>query len=186
MKSPQVSLALILTAVLYGCSGPDGTSPLVPTPIAPSAPVAPSAPRGGPGTGTIAIRALSPALGTTLAVESRCPAGSVTRVCTDQWRGTFNVTVDREMTNAVLTVSFYDRDTICGYSAGTVDILPAGTPVSFTPQRIVLSDEFGTFKQPCQLPATTDRIEVELWSDSSTWTNTLIQEFEGGYTFSAP
>jgi hypothetical protein len=179
-------LVLILSAVLSGCSGSDGTSPIAPTPVVPSASVAPSSPRSGPGTGTIAIRELGPALGATLTVQSRCPAGSVTRVCTDQWRGTFDVTVDREMTNAVLTVRFYDRDTICGYAAGTVDIVPAGMPTSFTAQRIVLSDEFGTFKQPCRLPATTNRIEVELWSDLSTWTNTLIQVFEGGYTFQRP
>ncbi len=94
--------------------------------------------------------------------------------------------VDREMTNAVLTVRFYDGQTICGYGANTLDIVPAGTRVSFTLNRIVLSGEFGTFKQPCRLPAATNRIEVELWSDLGTWTNTLIQEFEGGYTFSEP
>ena len=94
--------------------------------------------------------------------------------------------VDREMTNPVLTVRFYDGQTKCGYGAGTLDIVPAGERVSFSAARIVLSDEFGTFAQPCPLPATTNRIEVELWSDSSTWTNTLVQVFEQSYTFAAP
>jgi hypothetical protein len=119
-----------------------------------------------------------------LAVQSNCPTDG--RTCTDKWRGTFDVTVDREMTWPVLTVRFYDGQTLCGYGASSLDLVPAGTRVSFTAERIVLSDEFGTFKQPCRLPATTNRIEVELWSDSSTWTNTLIQVFEGGYTFSEP
>ncbi len=186
-STKHAPLALILMAVLNACSGSDRS-----TPLAPSAPVAPIAPPTGgpgprgPGAGTIAIRELSPAPGTTLAVQSHCPAGSVTRMCTDQWRGTFDVMVDREMTNAVLTVSFYNGQTICGYGASTLDIVSAGERVSFSVGRIVLSDEFGTFTRPCPLPATTNRIEVELWSDLSTWTNTLVQVFEGAYTFSGP
>ena len=41
-------------------------------------------------------------------------------------------------------------------------------------------------RQPCQFPVTTNRIEVELWSDWSSWSNTLVQVFEQPYTFSAP
>jgi hypothetical protein len=121
-----------------------------------------------------------------LTVQSDCPGGDSRRPCIDGWRGTFDVTVDREMTWPVLTVRFYDGQTICGYGASTRDVLPAGSRVSFTAETIALSDDFGTFKQPCRLPAITNRIEVELWSDSSSWTNTLIQDFEGGYTFSKP
>lgn len=157
MKSTKhAPLALILMAVLSACSEPDRS-----TPIAPSAPVAPSAPATGSGTGTIAIRELSPAPGTELAVQSNCPAGTATRTCTDQWRGTFDVMVDREMTNAVLTVSFYDGQTICGYGADTLDIVPAAERVAFRVDRIFLSDD-RRLAQPCQLPATTNRIAVEL------------------------
>ena len=92
--------------------------------------------------------------------------------------------VDREMTNAVLTAHFYDGQTRCGYGAGTLDMVPAGERVSFSVARIFLSDEFGSFAAPCRLPATTNRIEVELWSDASSWTNTLRQEFATAYTFS--
>jgi hypothetical protein len=190
MKSTKhAPLALILMAVLNACGESDRSTPLAPSPpVAPSPSPNPSpgpSPRG-PGTGTIAIRELSPAPGTELAVQSHCAAGSVTRMCTDQWRGTFDVMVDREMTNAVLTVGFYDGQTKCGYGAKTLEIVPAGERVSFSVGRIVFSDEFGTFAQPCPLPATTNRIEVELWSDLSTWTNTLVQVFEQSYRFSAP
>jgi hypothetical protein len=89
------------------------------------------------------------------------------------------------MTWAVLTVRFYDGQAKCGYGASTLDLVPADTRVSFSVDRIFLSDE-RSLLQPCQLPFSTNRIEVELWSDSSTWTNTLIQVFEGGYTFSEP
>ena len=183
-NTTHAPLALILVAVLSACSESDTRMPIAPSaPVAPSAPSAPAPPRG-PGTGTIAIRELTPAAGTTLAVLD-CPAGSVTRICTEQWRGIFDVMVDREMTNAVLTVSFYDGQRICGYGADTSNLVPAGERVSFTVSWIVLSDD-RTLRQPCQLPTTTNRIEAELWSDSSTWTNTLVQVFEQSYTFSAP
>jgi hypothetical protein len=117
-----------------------------------------------------------------LAVKSHCPPGQ--RMCTDKWHGTFDVTVDREMTNAVLTVSFFDGQTKCGYGAGVLDVVPADERVSFSVEWVVLSDQW--LAQPCRLPATTNRIEAELWSDFSTWTNTLIQVFDGGYTFSEP
>ena len=183
-STKHLPVALISMAVLSACSESDTS-----TPIAPSAPVvAPIALPNGPtvpGTGTIAIRELSPAPGTKLAVQSRCPVGTATRMCTDEWRGTFEVMVDRDMTNAVLTVSFYDGQTICGYGANTSDIVRAGERVSFTVSWIFLSDD-RRLKQPCQLPVTTNRIEVELWSDWSTWSNTLVQVFEQSYPFSAP
>jgi hypothetical protein len=180
-----VTVVLFLLVCLSACRGSDTTTPTGPTtlPVPPAAP-APPFPGAGPGQGTITIRELNPAAGATLAVRNDCPAGRGTRVCTDQWRGTFDVTVDREMTNAVLTVSFYDGQTICGYGASTMDIVPLGQRVSFNVVGISLSDEFGTFAAPCPLPATTNRIQVELWSDFSSWTNTLIREFEDGYTFS--
>jgi hypothetical protein len=186
MKSTkQVPLALILVAVLSACSGSDKATPTAPSaPSSPSAPVPPSPPTSGPGSGTIAIRELSPAPGATLVVRSDCLAGHVTGVCAENWRGAFDVLVDREMPNAVLTVRFYDGQTKCGYGAGTLDIVPAGTRVSFSVHGVVVKDEW--LAQQCRLPATTNRIEAELWSDSSTWTNTLIQVFEGGYTFSEP
>jgi len=117
-------------------------------------------------------------------VRSDCPAGHGTTVCAEDWRGTFEVLVDREMTYPVLTVSFYDGQTKCGYGAGVLDVVPVGTRVSFSVYPIVVKDKW--LAQPCRLPFTTNRIEAELWSDSSSWTNTLIQAFEGGYTFSEP
>jgi hypothetical protein len=63
-------------------------------------------------------------------------------------------------------------------------VVPADTRVSFDISLIWLSDEFGTFAQPCQLPSTTTRMVAELWSDSSSWSNTLIQELPATtYTF---
>lgn len=183
-RAKHVTLLLLLLALFSACGGSDTTTPIAPSlpPVAPAP--APPPPPAGPGQGTIVIGELSPAAGATLAVQSDCPAGRVTRICTDRWRGTFDVTVDREMPYAVLTVRFYDGQTKCGYGASTLDIVPVGKRVSFSVERIYLSDEFGTFAAPCRLPATTNRIQVELWSESSSWTNTLIQEFATVYTFS--
>jgi hypothetical protein len=184
-STKHVPLAPILVVVLSACSGSDSAMPTAPSaPSSPSAPALPSPPTSGPGSGTIFIRELSPAAGATLMVRSDCPAGHVTRVCAEDWRGTFDVLVDRDMTNAVLTVYFYDGQTTCGYTAGTLDIVPAGKRVSFSVYPIVVKD--GWFAQPCRLPFTTHRIEAVLWSDFSTWSNTLVQVFEGSYTFSSP
>lgn len=183
-----LGVAAISCAVFSGCDSepsvlrlPTGASP-PPPPTQPSP--QPSPPPVAPGQGTIALREVSPAAGATLAVQSNCPSGQVTRICTDMWRGTFDVLVDREMPTAVLTVRFYNGQTKCGYGAGTLDIVPAGERVSFSVTRIVLSDEFGTFATPCPLPATTNRMEAELWTDSGRWSNTLKQEFATAYTFS--
>ena len=184
-RGKRVAVGVMLLALVSGC-GSDTTPPTAPSlpPVEPTpAPAPPAPPSAGPGQGTIVIGGLTPAGGATLAVQSECPAGRVTRVCTDNWRGTFEVTLDREMTYAVLTVTFYDGETKCGYGANTMDVVPVDTRVSFTVERIFLSDEFGTFA-PCRLPATANRIRVELWSDSSSWTNTLIQDFAMAYTFS--
>jgi hypothetical protein len=183
MKTTFLTTSSILLA-LAACSGRT-IVPVAPSALpAVSAPAAPAAPAGGPGSGTIAIREVSPGAGAVLPVKRDCVTGRTTRVCADAWRGTFDVLVDREMTNAVLTVSFYDGQTKCGYAANTMEVVPAGTRVSFTIDRIYLSDEFGTFASPCRLPAMTSRIAVELWSDWSSWTNTLVQDFSGiRYTF---
>jgi len=187
-KTHQVPLALVLLVVLSACSESHYSAPMAPT--APTAVFGPSAPAppNGPGSGTIAIRGLSPAPGTTLTVQSDCPAffpGYPLQTCTDKWHGTFEVTIDREMTYAQLIVSFFDGQTKCGFGFAVLDVVPAGRPVSFSIHRVVVVKDDSP-AQPCRLPVTTNRIEAELWSDSSTWTNTLIQLFEGGYTFSEP
>ena len=88
------------------------------------------------------------------------------------------------MTNAVLVVRFYDGATLCGLSANTRDVLPADNSVTFDLSAILLSGEY-SLAQPCQLPTRTTRMEVELWSDSSSWSNTLMKGISGAYTFTA-
>ena len=151
--SRHLTVGLSLTAILSACSGSTPTAPSSST-VAATAPVParvpPSAARG-----EITIGEISPGPGATLTVRA-CDMGNLTRICTDQWRGTFEVVLDRGMSDAVLTVTFYDGPTRCGYAADTRDTLTAGSPVSFSPSTIYLSDGYGMPVPPCQLPATTD------------------------------
>jgi hypothetical protein len=176
----SLSVAVILALVGAGCDRNN-------TPTAPSASTVTSRPSStspapsGPGQGTITIRELSPTPGATLTVRS-CDSGGVTRSCADQWQSTIDVQVNREMTNAVLVVRFYDGATLCGLSANTRDVLPADSLVTFDLSAILLSDDY-SLARPCQLPMRTTRMEVELWSDSSSWSNTLMIRVPGAYTF---
>ena len=180
---------LIFLITANACTGMNNGTPTGPS--APPASFQPTSPSNevtpASGRGTIAGRRFSPGPGATLAVHDNCLSGSVTRRCTNDWHGTLDVVVDREMTYPVLVVSFYEGSKLCGYAAGTRDVVPADIPVSFDLSRIVLSDEFGTFTQPCQLPLTTTRLVAQLWSDSSSWSNTLMQELPATtYKFAEP
>jgi hypothetical protein len=128
--------------------------------------------------------ASSPGPGASLLV-GECRFGDVTRTCVDDWQGTFDVSLDREMEWAVLTVGFFDGGVSCGYAAAVQERILPGQTVAFRPSRISLSDEFGSFPTPCSLPATTTRMVAVLWSDAD-WTTQLTQEFLGSYIFTRP
>jgi hypothetical protein len=86
------------------------------------------------------------------------------------------------MTNGVLVVRFYNGAAQCGYSANNMDLLPADQTVTVDLSSIWLSG--GGLPLPCKLPVRTTSMEVELWSDASSWTNTLkVAGLPGGYTF---
>ena len=173
--------ALILLAVLTACSGPSRMTPTAPSASSAPPPVLPVP--SGTGSGTMTIRELSPSPGTTLTV-SDCAGTPTARRCAEQWRSTVDVLVDRDMTNAVLVMTFYEGDRLCGLSANTADLVRAGIPETFALSSIHLSSGSPSLtNNPCQLPTRTTRIKVELWSDSSSWTNTLKMELPGTYTF---
>ena len=174
--------AAVVAVMSAGCS-----SSRTPTaPSGPSAPSAPIQPAGTPaaysasGQGTITIGELSPGPGATLTVR-QCPSETGTRPCADQWRTSIVVQVDREMTYPVLVARFYDGSTLCGLSANTLDVLPPYRPVTFHLSSIWLSG--GDLATPCRLPMRTTRMEVELWSDFSSWNNTLMVAVPGTYSF---
>jgi hypothetical protein len=189
----SATIALVLLPMLNACGGADGATPTGPTttPVRTTGPT-PGVPPGPPpeerpqssATGDIRIVALSHDPDGRLAVRD-CVSGNAVRTCTDDWSGMFEVSVDRDMVWAVLTVSFYDGPTRCGYAAATVPSLPAGFIATFRPSRIFLSDEYGTFASPCPLPARTTRMVAVLWTDDD-WSTSLTRQFEDTYTFVRP
>ena len=181
MHRLALPVAAVLAVVSAGCSS--NSTPTVPSAASATSPPSPSTPMRGPGSGTIVIRELSPSPGATLTV-SDCAGGAPTRPCAEQWRTTVDVLVDRDMTYAVLVMTFYDGDRLCGLTADVRDVVRAGSRETFNLSSIYLSSGSPTLaNNPCQLPMRTTRMEVELWSDSSSWTNTLKIEFPGTYTF---
>jgi hypothetical protein len=185
-KVSHVTSGLILLAVLPACSGAGGMTPTAPSAPPPTAQTSQSRPvPRGPGSGTIEVREFSPSPGATLPV-SDC-AGAPTRPCAEPWRSTIDVVIDRDMTFAVLVMRFYDGDRLCGLTADVRDVVRAGSRETFTLSSIYLSSGSPTLtNNRCQLPVRTTRMEVELWSDSSTWTNTLKVGLPGTYTFVSP
>ena len=111
------------------------------------------------------------------------------RLCSDGFRGTFNVQANGELQNLVLTVSFWDGERRCAYAADTRDALTAETSASFAPSLTFLSwEEFSpspttvNLFQPCSLPITTTRLIAELWTQHD-HRSILRREFPGTYTY---
>jgi len=189
MKRPFLVAAGLALSVLVNACGDDGPTPTAPTGPPSTDAAAPTPPPPGftprpPANGTITMTGSSPGPGASLPV-GECLFGNVTRTCVDDWQGTFNVSLDREMEWAVLTVGFFDGGVSCGYAAAVQERILPGQPAVFRPSRISLSDEFGSFPRPCPLPATTTRMVAVLWSDAD-WETQLTQEFPGSYIFIRP
>jgi hypothetical protein len=91
------------------------------------------------------------------------------------------------MTYPVLVAQFYDGATLCGLSANPLlDVLPADRPVIFDLSSIWLDEpNGGGLTTRCPLPTRITRLEVTLWSDSSSWTNYLTTEFPAAYTLAS-
>ncbi len=111
-----------------------------------------------------------------------CDYGGVTRACAEGWRGRFDVTLDRNLAWPVLTVQFYAGSALCGYAAAVQQEIVGGDVATFAPERIAVSDEFGTFRSQCALPVTITRMEAVLWSDAD-WGTEIRQELAATYTF---
>jgi len=177
----KCAFVVALAFAAAGCGDSVARSPVAPSPT--PLPAVPSPPPRGPGSGTLTIREFSPNPGATLTV-SDCTGSSSARPCAEQWRSTIDVLVDREMTYAVLVVTFYDGDRLCGLSADIRDVVRAGSQETFALSSIWLASGAPSLDtNPCPLPFRTTRMEAELWSDSSTWSNTLKVGLSGEYTF---
>lgn len=187
-RTGYVALVLFAPILLGACGGsgglPTGPSPAVmPPPVPSPVPPVPAA------TGDITIRSITPATGATLRVRE-CENGGIgffVSTCADQLRMTFDALIDRDIPNAVLTASFYDRQLRCGSAYSSRTALAAGSRAALSTSDLVFSYEADdrTLVQPCPLPSTTTRIVVQLWGTSPA-TPLLTREFAATYTFAAP
>ena len=123
------------------------------------------------------------------------PAATVkgSHICTDEWRGSFNVGVDHDVADAVVTVTFEGPLERCGviyvgrltFTAGRRQAISTSTPLYLTyePEG---QDNLAVV-QYCPLPAATERLVVELWNRAggigSAARPLLRQAFPYAYTF---
>jgi hypothetical protein len=171
MESAKWLVPLLVAATALGCGG--STSPTGLT--GPTASPAPSQPANG----RITEVSVEPEVGATLNVRDCEPTDGATHaaVCVDQFRARFEVVADRPVAYPVLTVGFYQGFEFCGYAAATADALVPGQTLSFSASGIHLAS--------CDLPLTTTRMLVEVWSDADREFS-LKQEFPNTYTFRRP
>ena len=172
-------LVLMALASVAGCGGSDRA--LTPT--------QPSPPSGGAGStnvnGEITMAAIRPDPGATVHVRPCAPAS--TRFCADQPQATFDVLVDRDIPDAVLTVNFG----ACGIASTSVTALTAGRRTPLTINVIDLSDD-GPFHDGigaalfCDLPAASGRMLVSLRRSGQPATSLLTREFAYSYAFAMP
>ena len=177
MKTPAyLAAALVTLLAVSACDGPSARNSVPnPSPTAPSAP----APQG-----EITVRSITPGSGATLTVR-RCEWYPLyVDFCADRSPMTFDVQYGAHVSEAVVTVGFYNGSQRCGlaYSAMPGPGLTAGSDaVSFTASTISLSDEDHPLL--CPLPATTTRMVVQLWERDRPAVPLLTKEFGHTYTF---
>ena len=107
--------------------------------------------------------------------------------CADRSPMTLDVQYGADVSEAVVTASFYNGSQRCGmaYSAMPGPALTARShAVSFTASTISLSDEDHPLL--CPLPATTTRVVVQLWERGRPAVPLLTKEFGHTYTFTQP
>jgi len=170
-----VPLVVLALASVAGCG--DGAPP----------PTQPSPPPRDSGltnvTGEITIASISPEPGAT--VHVRLCADDSPRFCADQPRATFEVLVDQNIPEAVLTVNFGG----CGSARTPVTSLTAGVRTALSISAIDLSDDSLHDGNPtlfCELPAVSVRTVVSLWRSGQPATPLLTRQFDQTYVFVLP
>ena len=166
---------ILALASVAGCGGRAATAPTSPPP--------PPGPGATNVNGEITIASISPAPGAM--VHVRLCADDSPRVCADQPRATFEVLVDQNIPEAVLTVNFGG----CGSARTPVTSLTAGVRTALSISAIDLSDDSLHDGNPtlfCELPAVSVRTFVSLWRSGQPATPLLTRQFEQTYVFAMP
>jgi hypothetical protein len=175
----------VATALLFlgGCSGAGGVTATGPSPVTsagPSAP-APTAARGD-----IRIASITRASGSTIAVGD---CGSATmpipgrHICSDQWGATFEVDIDSDIADAVLSVSLQDGAARCADAYSRYQPVAAGSRTSFSTSGslyLTYEGDAGVVVN-CTVPRTTTKMIVALWRRGNAAVPVLRQEFDVTY-----
>jgi len=141
---------------------------------------------------------VTPPSGAVLTVRDCGPSRSGipgSHLCSDDWRGTFDLVLGRHLSEVVMTVTFEGTAGRCG-----IIYVPGLTFAADREQRVsTASALFATHEtegpgdsaivQDCRFPATTTRLVVQLWDPGggvgSAAMPLLRREFEYIYTFTA-
>ena len=189
IESRLVTCVLIV-AVFSGCGGSESPLPssTAPTPVT----LTPS----GSARGEIRVSAVTPSANSALTVHDCGPSWTGINgrhVCTEEWRGSFDVAVDRDVAGAVLTVSFEGASGRCGMVYVTDLAFAKGRvrPVTASNALFLTYEPEGypnlAVVQYCHLPAATERLVVQLWDPGggvgSAARPLLHQEFNYAYRF---
>jgi hypothetical protein len=189
--------ALFLLIGLVACRDASPITPTSPT-AGPGATAAPPAPVPPPSArGEIRVAAVTHASGSTLTVHDCGQSWSGiagNHVCTEEWRGAFDIVIDRDVPNADLTVSFGSGSRRCG------EVFVGNRSFAANRRRLVSTEDalFLTYEpegddnlsviQRCELPFTTQNLVVNLWDrdggSGSAAVPLLRSEFAYAYEFS--
>ena len=115
-------------------------------------------------------------------------------MCSEQLRMSLEVIADRDMSDAAVTIGFFDGVRECGRTYISSVTLAAATPVSLNARVVYTESEIdegeGSPKTQvgpvCQLPATTNRLVVKLWRHGDSRNPVMTQDFAQAFTFATP
>ena len=190
MINSRICACLLLSAALVGCGRSESGLPTAPTPPPVATPTPTPTTQGAISLGTVTHPG-----GSTLTVHDCGPswtgiAGN--HVCTEEWRGAFEVVVNRDVAAATITVTFEGPAGRCGILYVSDLAFAAGRErVVSTSAALFLTTEPEGYDnlavvQYCSLPTTTQRLVVQLWEHGAVGSSAvplLRQEFDYPYTF---
>ncbi len=155
------------------------------TPTTPTTTLSPTVPPAAAPRGEITVRSQTPASPASLIVrECTYPNTTYTEMCSSELKVAFDVQFQNEISNAVLTATFYAGSQRCGFAGSASRPFAAGGRATFIMSDISAANE-GT-RLLCSLPAVMTRMVVEFWEVSRPGEALLTQEFVNTYTFVEP